>query len=444
MTQAHGNERLRALVVSYSFPPVGGAGVQRAVKLVKYLPDHGIDAEVLTVDNPSVPVMDTTFDADVEGVTVHRARTLEPGYGVKHAGWKSETSAAPPSLKQRALRGGVAVARQLLVPDPQVLWIPGAGVTLHRLAERYDAVVVTAPPFSSFLLGPVARLRRCALVLDYRDEWSTLRESYENLQSPLGRWAGGPLERALIRRAQAVVAATPAFRDHLLDQFPFLEPDTVHAISNGYDPDDFPDDLPRPPTDRFHLTYAGTVFRLTSPKDLLAAVRKLHEREPELARRLSLRFIGRVVPSEEGLFEGMESLGVERLGYIEHGKLMSYLSASHFTLCVQSDTPGVERIYPGKIFELMYLGRPVLTLSPNGALTDLVRDLGLGPILGPGDVDGICRFLVEQLRHFETEGEVRAPEIDPEVIAPFHRRALAGRWAEALRRAVARARGQAL
>ena len=29
---------LRALLVSYSFPPVGGAGVQRVVKLAKYLP----------------------------------------------------------------------------------------------------------------------------------------------------------------------------------------------------------------------------------------------------------------------------------------------------------------------------------------------------------------------------------------------------------------------
>ncbi|MEQ9318336.1 MAG: hypothetical protein RIF41_04220, partial [Polyangiaceae bacterium] len=69
--------RLRALVVSYAFPPVGGAGVQRAVKLVKYLPEHGVDAEVLTVQNPSVPVVDGTFDADLTGVRVHRARSLE-------------------------------------------------------------------------------------------------------------------------------------------------------------------------------------------------------------------------------------------------------------------------------------------------------------------------------------------------------------------------------
>ena len=34
---------MRALIVSYAFPPVGGAGVQRVLKLVKYLPAHGIE-----------------------------------------------------------------------------------------------------------------------------------------------------------------------------------------------------------------------------------------------------------------------------------------------------------------------------------------------------------------------------------------------------------------
>ena len=56
---------LRALVASYAFPPVGGAGVQRAAKLVKFLPEHGVVPTVLTVSNPSVPVMDHSFSKDL-------------------------------------------------------------------------------------------------------------------------------------------------------------------------------------------------------------------------------------------------------------------------------------------------------------------------------------------------------------------------------------------
>ena len=56
---------MRALVVAYAFPPVGGAGVQRVAKLVKYLPLYGVTPSVLTVKNPSVPVRDDSLGRDL-------------------------------------------------------------------------------------------------------------------------------------------------------------------------------------------------------------------------------------------------------------------------------------------------------------------------------------------------------------------------------------------
>ncbi len=40
------------------------------------------------------------------------------------------------------------------------------------------------------------------------------------------------------------MTATEEFRENLLRRFSFLDPARVHAIPNGYDPDDFPN-LPR-------------------------------------------------------------------------------------------------------------------------------------------------------------------------------------------------------
>ncbi len=54
--------RRRLLLVAYSFPPVGGAGVQRPVKWVKYLHRQGWDVTVLTPSNPSVPVIDHSLE----------------------------------------------------------------------------------------------------------------------------------------------------------------------------------------------------------------------------------------------------------------------------------------------------------------------------------------------------------------------------------------------
>ena len=86
----------RALMVCYPWPPTGGAGVQRILKLTKYLPEYGIEPSVLTAANPSVPLRDDSLQRDVRPeMDVIRARTLEPGYGIKKATWQSSASAQP-------------------------------------------------------------------------------------------------------------------------------------------------------------------------------------------------------------------------------------------------------------------------------------------------------------------------------------------------------------
>ena len=168
------------------------------VKLAKYLPHHGVRPSVLTVANPSVPLRDESLLDDVpDDIEIARARTFEPSYATKQAAWKAEASGH--TSPRRVLAG---MAKQMLFPDPQVLWQPAAQATLlARLAERRDDVIlVSGPPFSQFLMAPLARVAGVGVVLDYRDEWSTLRTSYEMTRSAVARALGDPLEAALLRR----------------------------------------------------------------------------------------------------------------------------------------------------------------------------------------------------------------------------------------------------
>lgn len=249
------------------------------------------------------------------------------------------------------------------------------------------------------------------------------------------------MEKSLVRCAHVITTATGEFRESLLARFPLLNPDRVRTVTNGYDPDDFPDEVPLPPEDRFVLSYAGTVFKLTSARGLLGAIRRLHRDSPDLARLLDVRFIGRIVETECDAFEGMEALGVQRLGYVPHGEVLPRLGASHLVLCLLDDVPGVERIYPAKIFELMALGRRVLCLAPPGALTRLVERHHLGDVLPPRDEAAIARYLAAQLEEFRAGQRAPAKPATVETeIACYHRRVLAGQFAEAMREAVRLAR----
>jgi len=428
---------LRALVISYVFPPVGGAGVQRVTKLVKYLPLHGIHADVLTAKDPSVPLQDESLVRDVPAATrVLRARTFEPGYGAKQLAWRTvanERTGRTVELKRRA----VALGRRLLIPDPQLLWLPAAQLALaQRIASARpdDVVFISGPPFSQFLLAALPRLRRgTAVVLDYRDEWTMTSSAYEmSAATQLNQ----KLESAVLRCAHAVTTATEEFRQALLARFGWLDPNRVHTIPNGYDPEDFPDTLPEPARDRFVLTYSGTVFRLTSAAGFLEGVRRLHLLEPELAKLLEVRFVGRIVDTEAKHFEGSEALGITRFGYVEHRSALGHLAESHAALCILDEVDGVERIYPAKIFEIMRLGRPCLALTPEGALAKLVRRHRLGEVVPPRDAGAVADALSRLLRAFRDNVASTHAPLD---IERFDRRAQAAEFARVFRSAKERA-----
>lgn len=434
--------RERALLVAYAFPPVGGAGVQRMSKLAKYLPLQGFTPQVLTVANPSVPLTDESLARDLPAdLEIIRARSLEPGYAAKKVAWEAAADAKP-KARQRVVRFASGLVRQLAFPDIQLLWMPGAHAALGSVllrANAPDVVLISGPPFSQFLLAPLARTR-AAVVLDYRDEWSLIRDSYEMTRSNVARIVGDPLEALLLKTAHMVTTATEEFRQNLLDRFKFLDPSSVVAIPNGYDPEDFPSALPSPPRDRFVVSHVGTVFKLTSPKGLLGAIKRLHATEPELAKLMSVKFVGRIVDLEAGLFEGMDALGVERIGYLDHDEAIRALASSHLVLCVLDDTPGVERIYPAKIFEAMAIGRPSLTLAPEGALSRLVVRHQVGDWLPPRDEEAICALLAKKLRAFR-DGQT-APVTAPVDIAQFDRRVIAGAFGDVMRTAISRRRGR--
>ncbi len=410
--------------------------MQRVVKLAKYLPLHGVRPSVLTVRNPSVPLRDESLLADVPlDVPVERAPTLEPGYRAKAKAWQSRTSVTS------------VVARNLLFPDPQVLWQPAAHAALiARIAcERDDVMLVSGPPFSQFLLAPLARASGLGVVLDYRDEWSTLRASYEMGRSAVARALGDSLEAALLRRAHAVVTATEEFRENLLARFPSIDPARVHAIPNGYDPDDFPADLPEPPRDRFVLTYAGTaVFcngqdeRTRAPRRGEASARaRARPRAPD-AGAIRRPHRGHRAP----VLRGKQCAGC-RARRVRAARARPprarresprALSARRRPGCrahlpckgVRADAPRSPRAHPRSLGERAGQAR----LSP----------LRWGRCLPPRDEEAIASELHARLRTFASGVNGCGSWRNGADLRRYDRRALAGEFAEVLREAASRSR----
>lgn len=429
--------RRRVLLVSYHFPPVGGAGVQRPAKFARYLPEFGWDVSVLQAANPSVPLLDPSLLAELPpDIILEKARTLEPSYAAKqavNAGQSGAAARGPGGLKALLKRA----ATLALQPDAQILWAPAAlkqGRALLRRV-RHDAILATAPTYTNLLVGAsLARTSGLPLVCDFRDEWDLSSTYWENApKAKLALAVQGRMQRAVYRRSAAIVATTQASTARIAARAAEagVSP-RAECIYNGWDAGDLAHAadvapaVPRRPG-TFRLVYTGTLWNLTSIAPVAAAVERLAARAPALLARFELVALGRKTPDQQAQLARVAAAGatLHDLEYAPHPVALATMRSADALLLLLSDVPGAERVAPAKVFEYLAVRRPMFGVMPDGEIAGLVREADPDAHRLPSDVDGIAAWLEARLT---TDGPAGRIGSDAQ-IGRFERRALTGQLA---------------
>lgn len=428
---------MNVLVVAYYFPPIGGGGVSRTLKLVRGLAAAGHRPWVLTVDDAAW-VHDPSLLAEVPA----RARVLRlanPDWGRVAA---SRRTARPAGAGSGPAPGRL---RRWLVPDLNVGWSALAAPVAALLAatRSVDVVYTTCPPYSAHAPGAAARACGVPWVADFRDAWvdCPTRVDLPSWRRRVER----ALEAAVLRRADRVVFASEAARAHALARVPDLHArsETVHT---GFDAGEFPDALastPPPPRPggrrRLELVHAGTVLvnHMGPTFDaLLEALRGWIAREPEVARTLRLAFVG----GEEALRPRIAARGLGDVVRVEPAVSRRALGArlvrAHACLALAAPGRFGADPVPGKTFDAAGAGRPLLVVAGEGGFAALVRRLGLGEVVAPGDAEGLVRVLDAWRRRVRAGRSLPAPPARS-------RRALSAETAVARLRAAIEAAGRA-
>jgi glycosyltransferase involved in cell wall biosynthesis len=375
---------MKVLIVSLYFPPAGGGGVQRPLKLATHLPELGIETHVLAPDDPRWLHRDDGLSLPPKA-TVHRARYLGPR-GRKLAEDLHGTSGA-----RRALVHARALGRRLLVPDENVTWNLTAARAAIRLVKReeIDVVITTSPPASVHLTGAIAkRATGVRWVADLRD--SLVAHPHRRAESRLVRakeWTAERVAGLVARRADGIVAVSDAIADEVRALGPSRP---VLTIANGSDFDDF-DGLEYRPGERFRITHTGSFFGKRDPRPFLTAL-------AETGLDVEARFLGD--------FRSADRDWADALGLGDRLRLLPYAPRRE-SLRLQRDSEALLLLIPeaagrgkgvlsGKVFEYLAAERPVLAVvPPEGAAAELIRETGAGVVAAPDDIDGIRRALVE-------------------------------------------------
>jgi len=374
---------VKALIVSFYFPPAGGGGVQRPLKFATHLPELGVETHVLAPDDPKWIHRDDELTPPTLA-WVHRARYVGTS-GRKPAEELHGTQGLARISKQAQLFG-----RRFLVPDENVSWnltaIPAA-IRIVR-SEGIDVVVTTSPPSSVHLVGAaVKRATGVKWVADLRDSVvAHPHRAAERLIVRAKEQGEHAVAKLVASQADAITCVSEAIAEEMRGRSPA---GPVHAIANGSDFDDFAG-LEHTPSERFRLTHAGSFFGKRDPRPFLTALKQSGLDD------VVVRFLGDFRSADREWAETLE-LGerLELIPYASRRRSLELQRDSEALLLLIPDAGGRGKgVLSGKVFEYLAAERPILAIvPPDGAAAELIREAGAGVVVAPDDVDGMAAAL---------------------------------------------------
>ncbi len=406
----------RLVIVAYFFPPSGGAGVQRPLQWVKYLARLGWRCEVITVRDGYYFATDASLCDDVpSSVQVHRTWSIEPGRlrPLRKARATQESAAATPR-RSPAIRALQALRPWVLVPDPQIGWLPFAAAQTLKVLQSEPSgstvLLTTSTPFTDHLIGLLSAARvggKIPWVADFRDAW---------VGNPHRKTGPERIDRALearvVKTADHVITTCPTVTELLRDRHLPAQPQRFSTIYNGYDPALFPQPAPASPAEDgpWEILHTGVLYGARNPSAFLEALAMFlaKRRAPDASPpRVRVRFVGQLDRKlSDEMPQQIERLGlfgvVELLPYQNHETIVRWLLQSHLLLLISSGGAESQLEIPGKLYEYLAARRSILALIEPGPAAEIIASSQTGVRANPDDPQAICEALEERYRdHLE-------------------------------------------
>lgn len=414
----------KVLIASYYFPPHSHPGVQRPLKFAKFLPLFGYQPLVTKCSNVQWKDYDyETFNKEVkEKLIVH---------GIPAPNFDS---IGKPISTRTIVAKGKLKAQSLLLED-RLDWSFGGrfDFTTYALENNISLVFTTGPPHSVHFIGRYLKAKlKLPWVADFRDPMAkqfptTDLSLFSNLSADIKRRTFITLfERAIVNRCDALITTTDSISDDLRIRYP-KHANKIFTITNGFDEKDFDDIEPRAMNSvGLKLVYTGRFWQHQTPDVFFTGLERAIDQIPALKEELTVTFVGPYDPRFNAKMDSGKLSGViSAQGPVSHREAIAYQLGSDANLLILSylDKRGGTPLIPGKIFEYLRAGRPILAVVPKGPARKLIEETNLGYLAYPNDPDEVARAIISLYTDWKS-GNLFVLKPSPSVIEKFNRRNL--------------------
>ena len=342
------------IMIAYHFPPAPEIGGLRPFRFRKYLERLGYGCYVITAS----PQNDkSSADTVVIRDELQTVWDEGPTGRLSFEGWQE------------------LLIRQLMFPGHVgFIWSRKAAdrcaEILHELPRNKVVLYSTYPPVGTLTAGLLVHLReRIPWIADFRDPIGGVGAG---LVPARARFCNRRLEGFVFRSANAVVANVEAAAAMWSKRYPWAAR-KLHVISNGFDPEDIPQAREIPARQERLIVHAGTLYHGRNPNVIVKSLARLRASGMPEAASAKILLVGDFDAKagiDQALFETAQREGWLALQpMMPRAQSQRLLEEADRLLLVQ---PQSEVQVPGKLFEYICIGRPILALVPRSSAVEQI------------------------------------------------------------------------
>ena len=403
----------KLLLITYYWPPSGGAGVQRWLKLSDYLIQLGWEVHVVTVDDAqaSYPIADHTLLKEVNTkAKVHRTKTFEilnfykkinNKKQIPYAGFANEGKTGLMQHISRFIRGN------FFIPDARVGWNKYAAKKACDIIEKENIklIVTTSPPHSTQLVGLLLKQKyNIKWVADLRDPWTDIYYYHKMNHTSIAKKIDSDYERNVIEKADEILVVSDFIKQQFAKKTQQNVANKITVLPNGFDEKNFPliaDNKNR--TKQFTVSYNGTIASNYATDAFVNALKQLIAKEGKV--HFAIQFTGSIDASTKQKLQQAFDECIHFKSHVSHLESIEILKQSDLLFLSIPNVKDNEGVLTGKLFEYLASQKPILCVGPpQGDAAKIIDSCEGGVTVNNDDTQLAFTFIEKQFEQWKNTG----------------------------------------
>ena len=260
--------------------------------------------------------------------------------------------------------------------------------------NNIETIITTGPPHSLHLIGlRLKQLHGVKWFADFRDPWTTIGYHKQLKLLSFAKKKHIQLEKEVLNNSDHIVTTS----NHTKNEFALKTNTPISVITNGFDR--IRVEKPKK-DDKFSLSHIGSLLSERNPELLWKILLELIEEQEGFKDCFQLNLYGVV---SDDVLNTIYSSGLESYtqfhGYVSHDEAQKAQLASQVLVLIEIDSEDTKAIIPGKLFEYMASGTPILAIGPkNSDVESIIKSTNTGVYF---DYDSYSELKQQILLYFE-------------------------------------------